>query len=415
MLWSPQQDSAMRAVNDWLSNSTQQLFKLFGVAGSGKSTLAIHLAQHVKGHVLFGAYTGKAARVMQRKGCIGATTLHSLVYLPKAQSRARVEKLQQQILDLEKKLAPFQDSEDPSAMPIAAPVSKELAELHRQLKEAKRLAAQPAFSLNPDSPLKSAKLLVLDECSMVDKMMAEDILSFGCKVLVLGDPCQLPPIGGGGAFNKDPDVFLDEIHRQAADSPILRLATMARRGETIQIGDYGPGVRVVRSPIDPQAALTADQLIAGRNKTRHASNARFRQLLGFENPMPVSGDKLVCLRNDHDLGLLNGTLWRVGQSIADLDAMRVDLSVSSLDEPGPEMAVECHAHHFLGREDELEWYERREAQEMTYGYCLTAHKAQGSEWDSVVVIDESQAFGVNAAKWIYTAITRSSKQLTIVK
>ena len=85
--FSPQQDAALSAVADWLKakpgqTGTPPLFRLFGYAGTGKTTLARHLAQDVDGKVLFAAFTGKAALVMRRKGCEGASTIHSLIYRP---------------------------------------------------------------------------------------------------------------------------------------------------------------------------------------------------------------------------------------------------------------------------------------------------------------------------------------------
>ena len=98
--------------------------------------------------------------------------------------------------------------------------------------ERKRLA-QPAFTLNQFSPVKDAGLVVIDECSMVDDRMGQDLLSFGTKVLVLGDPAQLPPVRGSGFFTdtETPDVMLTEIHRQAKDNPIIAMATKVRNKE----------------------------------------------------------------------------------------------------------------------------------------------------------------------------------------
>ena len=98
---------------------------------------------------------------------------------------------------------------------------------------------RPRFALNPKSDAAYAKLIVLDEVSMVGEEMARDLMSFGKPILVLGDPGQLPPIQGEGAFTKDaPDIMLTEIHRQASESAIIRLATMARQGQPIGFGQY---------------------------------------------------------------------------------------------------------------------------------------------------------------------------------
>lgn len=105
---------------------------------------------------------------------------------------------------------------------------------------------QTHFELAEGGSASSADLIVLDEVSMVNQQIAEDLRSFGKKILVMGDPGQLPPVAGAGAFtNREPDAFLAEIHRQAADSPIIRLATAARLGKPIRVGDYGDGVQVL--------------------------------------------------------------------------------------------------------------------------------------------------------------------------
>jgi len=112
---------------------------------------------------------------------------------------------------------------------------------------------------------------------------------------------------------------------------------------------------------------------------------------------------------------LNGSLWRVHQSVTDLPSMRVMMVVSSEEDTSLHgIEVEAHAHHFLGRETELKWYEKREADEFTYGYALTVHKSQGSQWDDVVLIDESWVFRQDRSKWLYTGITRAAEKLLVV-
>jgi exodeoxyribonuclease-5 len=140
-----------------------------------------------------------------------------------------------------------------------------------------------------------------------------------------------------------------------------------------------------------------------------------RRLLGRgEDPLPVEGDKLVCLRNDHEEGLLNGTLWEV------TDAKAIpNMELMSLTVKGDGAIVSCsaHTHYFKGIEDQLKYYEIREAQCFDYGYALTTHKAQGSQWPNVFVFDESWVFRQRGAskRWLYTAITRASDKVTICR
>jgi exodeoxyribonuclease-5 len=161
--------------------------------------------------------------------------------------------------------------------------------------------------------------------------------------------------------------------------------------------------------------MTADQVLVGLNKTRRAYNLRIRELLGRSGLTPVADDKLVCLRNDHEKGLLNGGLWRV----AEARGMRNDyarLALRPEDDPGrAPLAVAVHKAFFEGGEANLPYPVRRESDEFDFGYALTVHKAQGSQWDDVVLFDESRAFREHRARWLYTAVTRAARRLTVVR
>src|SRR5690606_609627 len=162
-----------------------------------------------------------------------------------------------------------------------------------------RTTMSPTFSLNRQSPVAKAKLIVVDECSMVDEELGRDLESFGTPILVLGDPGQLPPISGGGYFTeREPDYLLTEIHRQARDNPILRLAQDVREGRELNYADHGAARVIGRNEVDQDLVLGADQMLVGTNRTRRRYNKRLRELKGFTLPTPQAGDKLVCLRND---------------------------------------------------------------------------------------------------------------------
>src|SRR5690606_38460255 len=169
-----------------------------------------------------------------------------------------------------------------------------------------RTTMSPTFSLNRQSPVAKAKLVIIDECSMVDEELGRDLLSFGTPVLVLGDPGQLPPISGGGFFTEaEPDALLTVVHRQARDNPIIALAQTVREGGRLDYGTYGDSGVIARGDIDSDQVLAADQVLLGINRTRRGYNQRIRQLKGFDGLLPAAGDKLVCLRNKAEKGLLN--------------------------------------------------------------------------------------------------------------
>ena len=149
MDFSPQQDDALKAVARWLKDGRPQIFRLFGYAGTGKTTLARYFAEHVDGQVQFAAFTGKAAQVLRSKGATNARTIHSLIYRPRGEEAVADE-------------------------------------------ATGKTSMSPTFALNRQSPVARAKLIIVDECSMVDEQLGRDLLSFGTPILVLGDPAQLP-------------------------------------------------------------------------------------------------------------------------------------------------------------------------------------------------------------------------------
>jgi exodeoxyribonuclease-5 len=161
--------------------------------------------------------------------------------------------------------------------------------------------------------------------------------------------------------------------------------------------------------------LGADQVLVGVNRTRRAYNQRMRELLGFGEPMPVAGDRLVCLRSDRAKGLINGGLWRV-EALGGVMKDFVKMTLRPEDE-GARSAVKVAVltAFFEGREAELAFAVRRKSDEFDYGYALTVHKAQGSQWDNVMLFDESFAFREHRARWLYTGLTRAARRLTVVR
>ncbi len=404
MEWSAQQQEALRAVERWYRGDSQ-FFYLAGYAGTGKTTLARAFADQIGGTVYYGAFTGKAAHVMASKGCHGATTIHKLIYQPKDRSKFRLEELQSKLDDLIQQLV-AEEHESPESHPSVRALRVQIAKENENGK-------RPNFVLNPISPVGSADLTIIDECSMIDKQIGQDLLSFGTKVLVLGDPAQLPPVKGTGYFtSREPDFLLTEIHRQARDNPIIRLATDIREGRQLELGVYGESRVIDWADVEPEYALEADQVLVGTNRLRRATNGRMRELLGrTSSPYPLPGDKLVCLRNDHEHGFLNGSMW-VTETCRSLDDdARLMIEVAP-DTGSTKILCEAHAGPFDGRE--TPWFELREAQLFEYGYAMTTHKAQGSQWGNVLLFDQSKVFKSDASKWLYTAVTRAAEKITIV-
>lgn len=415
MKWSPQQDQALKAVAEWLRDPDQQVFRMFGYAGTGKTTLAKHFAEGVGGLVFFCAFTGKAAYVLRQKGCDGATTIHSLIYHTKEKGRAMLKELEADLVQLLGELRAETVDLPEEERKAYIDCHQIVKNLRTKISSERDALARPMFTLNQGSEVKHAKLVVVDEASMVDDRMGEDLLSFGVKVLVLGDPAQLPPVGGAGFFTEgcEPDVMLTEIHRQARDNPIIQMATQVRLEKPLSVGDYGTSQVIELCHVNAGMAKAADQILVGKNKSRHMYNNRMRQILGITEQMPVPDDRLVCLRNNHDKGLLNGAIWYV-DDVGQVGDDRVFMTVRPED-GGALLDVDAHAHYFLGNEDKLGWYERKDAEEFDYGYALTVHKAQGSQWDDVLLFDESYCFRKDKWKWLYTGITRAAERIIVVR
>lgn len=251
---------------------------------------------------------------------------------------------------------------------------------------------------------------LVHNCSMVDERLGGDLLSFRRPILVLGDPAQLPPVKGAGFFNTlRPEVMLTEVHRHALDNPILHLATKIRMGERLEHGSYGESRIVRAAQLSGGETMQFDQILVGRNNTRQFANRKMRERLGYQGLFPLEGEKLVCLKNNRENGLLNGTLWTVNSCVGDEDS--VEITVTS--EEGAVVETLAHGEPFLYK-DAPRWGNGG-MDEFTYGYAMTTHKAQGSEWPTVYLVDESSVFRGDADKWLYTAVTRASEKLLMVR
>jgi len=385
--YSKQQKEAIDAIMAWFQNihnndsATQadREFYLAGYAGVGKTTIAKIIIEMIKDNfnisdVVTGAYTGKAVDVLRNKGVPNCRTIHSMIYLPQKDKKTGIMK----------------------------------------------------FVISPFAPAQSAELIVLDECSMVDRKMAKDLRSFKKPMLIMGDPAQLPPIGGTGfTIGRKPDYMLTEIHRQVADSPILKLATMARNGERIPVGVYGDTVLVTdqynQETLEKYVMKKGTQPICGANKTRHLLNRTFRKWMGFEKyPYPQAGEKLICCQNDAEIGLFNGVMGVAFAPTID-DALHQRKCNVYFKSNSPSLPLQMEFKSWKAmfernyHEDMKEPEYLKGTQKFDYGYALTCHKAQGSEWPTVTVIDESYIFREHANKHLYTAITRASERLIVIQ
>ncbi len=261
-----------------------------------------------------------------------------------------------------------------------------------------------------------------------------DLKSFGIKILFIGDTGQLPPVSQNKneeflqMFN-NPDFTLTEIHRQAAENPIIHLSMLARTKQKIEPGTYGKNGEAVVIAHSTWETMkehfyeTADQIICGYNRTRKYLNSEIRKFLGYESCFPVEGDKMICLKNDWNknldgISLVNGMTGYVNKVYQ--DAVREKLKYdSTVIDFQPDFTDDYFEKLIIPNDSltddsfKLQPNEHKIYNSFDYGYVITCHKSQGSQWEKVVVIDEVLDRDMHH-RWLYTAITRSSEKLVLV-
>lgn len=363
-------------------------------AGTGKSTLvkfiiaALNLEPE---EVAYIAFTGKAAKVLAQKGCPNATTAHKLLYKFK-------------------------------------------------LKSDGRYIREPKLSLDNNR----LKLIIVDEVSMLPKDMWELLLYHRIPIICCGDPEQLPPINpdtDNHVLDK-PHIFLDEIMRQAQESEIIRLSMHVRENkplESFQCQDQQVKL-ISRYDIVDGMYNWADQIICATNNKRNEINKKVRSMRGF-GPTPQKEDKIIGLSNHWDfcstggVPLTNGSIGNIRDAWIETMFLPKYISNEPMQFMWTEMITDdgeiyknipIDYQMFLTGNPSFTKkmaYQMRRGKrspdppfDFTYGYGITCHKAQGSEWDKVLIFEENFPFDKDEHKrWLYTAITRASEKVVIIK
>ncbi len=385
---SQDQAAALTQIGAWYRTRSSPYLTLGGYAGTGKTTLIAYLRQALRQHddsarVAFCAYTGKAARVLTERlrdqnvprKDDSVSTIHSLIY-------TTAEK-------------------DNGSSPVW--VRKE--------------------SLERD-------LIIVDEASMVDAAIWDDLLSFGIPILAVGDHGQLPPVGSTFSLMKDPQIRLERIFRQAKGSPIIDVATLARESGALPVTVYGTGVMKLDKS-QPETGIMVQELLeswrsdllilCGYNATRVKLNQAIRSYRDLESPDPQSGDQVVCLRNNRSQHIFNGMIGRI-----------VHVTPALLDEDGAwyeaEIELDGEDYTYSGYILRGQFGAATTVKDVPlapngergdlwdFGYALTVHKAQGSQSQRVLLFEER--FGRSSdedwRRWLYTAVTRAQEELIII-
>ena len=430
LVLNDQQLKAKELIVDWYKNKTseKQTFVLTGYAGTGKTTLINYIIENelkIKDNVAFVTPTGKAASVLIQKGS-EASTIHHLIYTP---------------------------------------VEKEIKnEVDGKIIKTKKIEFIKRKSIG------NYKLLIVDEISMVDNRILNDLLSYKIPLLVTGDPGQLPPIESGyNDLIKNPDFSLTEIVRQNSDNAILSIATKTRHNEKLMYGNYNNQVIILDrkklSEIDiKNLMLSVDQVLCGKNSTRITLNKLYRSALQKKSLVPDDKEKLICNLNNYEITFddkytltngIQGEIYNFSILDKDLHLAKIDFKPNFSDTVIKDILIdynifennkylyEKHQKAYLlvdgsyaikllnnmetrskknyknllvlERKNKLMSLSEFSINQFDYGYVISVHKSQGSEWNSVLIFDESNVFGVNKNKWLYTAITRGKEKVIIIK
>lgn len=381
-----EQKAALQEIFAWLAAAESPTFTLGGYAGTGKSTLlaVIRLIMHQKRpqwKVAFAAFTGKATQVLQGKlktlGAVFAddsvSTLHSLLYAA--------------ILDKEGQVAGW------------------------------RRKQKLEFDL-----------LIIDEASMVTAEIWRDVQSLGLPVLAVGDHGQLPPVNSSFALMEHQDFTLQTIHRQATESPILTVATLARKTGQIPVTRFGPGVEKFSSQSSEAGVQIEDFLqnvqsdtlfLTGFNASRVKLNASARAARWRDPASPEVGDTVVCLKNDWEVGIYNGMTGVIaGLSPRFVDGELLSYEAEIKDVLGNSLYHGLIAAQQFNASETFKFTKQQQkniGQLFDYGYCLTVHKAQGSQAKRVILIEERSRHTTDEdwRRWLYTGVTRAEEELYI--
>jgi len=371
-------------------------FEISGPAGSGKTTVVKHIIRELglkDSNVVFMAFVGKAALALRLSG-VNGRTIHSVIY---------------RIIRHYKR-----DKDDNVVYYKGQPIIETSFE---------KVEALP----------KDIELLVVDEGGMVDSNIGADILSFGIPTLVLGDLHQLPPVFGTSLFLHQPDVILNEIMRQHKDSAIIYLSQLAMHGIPIPYGSYNHGeCRVIRKEALTDDDLKAfDLIICSTNRTRDTINWYMRKnIYGIDSNSISIGDKLICRQNcwdtllndpkiDVDIALVNGmigTVTSVDRNKKGSGGGHLSIGFKPEFSDVSFTDIPINPTYVLSEYDYRKTINPRFSPDVTFelGYCSTCHLAQGSQYPNILIyIDSSMTDSDYSRKWLYTAITRAQKNLTI--
>ena len=389
-----QQQKALGMLKEWWGDKKlrRKRFELSGAAGTGKTTLIRYFIKDInikEEDVLFLAYVGKATLVMRMNG-LNARTIHSAITVARE-------------------------------VPARDAYGNPIIENGRKMFDLKWIRKE---SLD-----ENIKLIIVDEAGMVPDKLGHWLESYHIPIIVLGDLNQLPPVKSKSFYLNHPRIHLSQIMRQAKDSPIPWLAQKVVNND---YSDFKPG-NVIGDTIYFKSADNIreedfrynDAIIVPYNRQRDNFNHYIREnIFGYKQPYPMIGDKLICRGNlwdkkiEDDIYLVNGMVGFV----EDIDMDSITKQKMNLDfRPDFLKEGQCFKHltidrYYLDLDYQYKLTYRSKMAKMEYGYAITCHLAQGSQYDNtfVYLAEGCGRTDLYRRQWIYTAITRAVKTLTII-
>lgn len=298
------------------------------------------------------------------------------------------------------------------------------------------------------------KLIVVDEVSMVPQETIEQLLKHHIFILFCGDPFQLPPPSDEprNTLLEKPDVFLDEVMRQAKESDIIRLSMVARAKQPIGYYKGNDLMILPKKELHEGHLAWADQILVGLNDTRKGINQHMREMRGFEGEAPQIGDKVIVRRNYHEtfgnngFSLVNGTIGFLEKAIypcayslpralhipggplesyktnfvsdysEDYGYLKLDKQMLLTGEYRLTLSQQVAISKFYKKIGAIQKPKQIIPMEFEYGYAITVHSSQGSSWDKVLLLEETfPQDWTEHCRWVYTGITRSCQKLIMIK
>ena len=302
------------------------------------------------------------------------------------------------------------------------------------------LTGQVAFKKNGNDPLE-AHAVIVDEMSMVDLELMQALLEAlrpGCRLVLVGDPDQLPSVGAGNVLGDllrstvVPTVSLTQVFRQAEQSAIIRNAHAVNMGQPPQLdsnqGDFfflcrrSPDrlvqtvVELCRDRLPKNMNIPAEQIqvLSPTRKGACGTVSLNRALQAALNPPSPQkrqkqwgdvtfrvGDRVMQTKNNYDV------LWEKDDGTAGSGIFNGDVGVIQDIDSSGELIV-------LRFDDRTATYTADLLSQLDMAYAITVHKSQGSEYPAVILVSAPAAPSLMVRGVLYTAITRARRMLIMV-